>query len=133
MKIGITATRKGANELQLFWLESKLRQLYKPGGEFHHGDCIGGDAQGFEIAKAIGYKTVAHPPECDRYRAFTESDIILPPRPYMSRNYAIVITVDRLLVVPHDWEDKERRSGTWATKRMAQRHKKPYDVLIWKD
>jgi hypothetical protein len=38
------------------------------GSQFHHGDCIGSDAQAAEIAVGLGYRIIAHP-GCDDFGA----------------------------------------------------------------
>lgn len=87
--------------------------------EVHHGDCIGVD-QIFQIYANIGgVKTIAHPPSIDRFRAFTKSDVILPPKPYLERNKDIVNACDFLIAAP---DGPERvRSGTWSTVRYAKK------------
>lgn len=118
-KVGITGSRDGMRGQQAKLLV-QLMGMYRR-CEFHHGDCVGVDKDGYDLASYMWCKTVAHPPTDPKLRAFTESDVILPPEPYMIRNQAIVDAVDVLIVVPAGPAVDNPRSGTWATFRMAMR------------
>jgi hypothetical protein len=87
--------------------------------EFHHGDCVGADAQAHLIANP--YTTVIiHPPLADRLRAGCDPSYgsILTPKPYLERNHDIVDACDLLIAAPVGPEIQ--RSGTWATVRYAR-------------
>jgi hypothetical protein len=86
--------------------------------EVHHGDCIGGDTQVHDLAKAAGARRVVHPPVSDRYRAFCNGEEVREPAPYLERDHNIVDETDLLLAAPKQYEEI-RRSGTWATWRYA--------------
>lgn len=97
--------------------------------EFHHGDCIGSDAQAHEIAQAFGCKIVIHPPINPSKRAFCKGEItILEPRQYLDRNHDIVDACETLIATPKTSEE-ELRSGTWATIRYARKTGKNVIVL----
>ena len=117
MKLGVTGSRHGRPQR----LEAKFFSFLavEDVSEFHHGDCAGWDEQCYTIAKHYGIKTVAHPPDDDKFWAHTKSDIILPPKPYLDRNKEIVRAVDFLIAAP-DGPEKQR-SGTWSTVRYAKR------------
>lgn len=86
---------------------------------FHHGDCVGADAQAAEIAREVGYLIHGHPPDKDSQRAFFPSDILYEPKPYLERNKDIVLSSEMLIATPKEREEQKRGSGTWATIRFA--------------
>lgn len=99
--IGCTGSQNGATEKQLQEAYKLLAFLHSEGSLlFNHGDCIGVDAQLAEIAKQLGYKIIAHPPDIDKKRAFFASDTMLEPHTYLVRNQNIVDAVDLLIAVP---------------------------------
>lgn len=129
MKIGITGTREGMNENQACRVYKFLSQ-YPPGTEFHHGDCVGVDAQAAKLAKLLGFKIISHPgPDKDGLRAYFESDVILEPETHFKRNRNIVDTCDILLVVPlqNQWQP---RGGTWYTHDYAIKQNKPIEIYL---
>lgn len=127
MKIGVTGTREGATEYQLTELRSVLAELQ--GTEFHHGDCVGVDAQAAAVAQELGYQIVCHPPESYDFRAYFPSDIMKAPAGYLERDRAIVNACDVLLVLPlqMEWQPK---GGTWYTYDYAKHRNKPFSI-IW--
>lgn len=127
MRVGVTGSRyprpdRTASRLHALLLEWGATEL-------HHGDCTGWDEQAFKVARDLGLKTVAHPPTNDSFRAFTASDLILPPAPYLDRNKAIVRTVSRMIAAPDGPE--RQRSGTWSTIRFAKAQGVKGLVLSW--
>lgn len=120
MRIGMTGSRTPRTPVQLAEVRNFLEG--HAGGqkvrEFHHGDCVGADAQVAEIARELGYRIISHPPIDPKYRAFAPADIELPPDGYHERNHDIVNACDVLLVVPEGPE--HLRSGTWSTARFAR-------------
>jgi len=118
--IGITGTRKGCTEGQYEDLIKFFRGRPADADvHFHHGDCVGVDAEAFALATRYGIPTVSHPPTDPKLRAYTASTLTLEPKPYMERNQDIVDSVRALVVVPEGPEADHPRSGTWATYRMA--------------
>jgi hypothetical protein len=97
--------------------------------ELHHGDCVGWDKQAHDAAKAMGIRTVAHPPSNPSMRAYCEADDVRAPLPYLDRNKAIVAACDRLVAAPD--RPEETRSGTWSTVRHARREGVKGWVLSW--
>lgn len=126
-KSGFTGTQEGMTEQQ----KDTLRLIFEvsPPDEFHHGDCIGADAEAHQIAREHGIPIVIHPPTDSRKRAFCEGAIrVEDPLPYMERNQAIVDATDELIATPKGFQE-EVRSGTWATIRRGW---KKYPVTIIK-
>ena len=115
MILGVTGSRQGGG----FNRGQKFFQFIGDVIELHHGDCVGWDEECFFICNHLGIKTVAHPPDKDSLRAFTKSDVILPPKSYLDRNKDIVGAVDYLIAAPSGPET--RRSGTWSTVRYAKK------------
>lgn len=129
--VGFTATRRALRDEEREWVEELLRLYYRPRAQFHHGDCVGGDAYGFEVARNLGYRTVAHPPNDNRYRAHTTSDVVMPPLDYLERNRQIVLHCGILVAVPAQPEHSGRGSGTWMTVRYARDRVKGRIVRNW--
>lgn len=118
-RVGVTATRHPLVPEQFEWLSRRLGDLYVPGAELHHGDCVNGDAQAHTVGHALGYRIFVHPPLQTRWRAYTVGDVTLEPRDFIVRNRAIVDLSSVLLAVPDGPEII--RSGTWSTVRYARR------------
>ena len=123
MKLGFTGSQGGMDEGQI----DRVRDLIGQATELHHGDCIGSDAQAHVIAMTLGVRTVIHPPDDGRKRAFCQADEAREPRPYLVRNRNIVDATDALIAAPDGPE--RRRSGTWATIRYARKIGKPVTII----
>lgn len=135
-RVGITGTRVGATEEQ----KTKLVQLFCEFQmrEFHHGCCVGVDAEAFWLLFELGSGGVlhAHPPVDEKAMDVSsrdESDVIHEPKYYLERNKDIVNESDMLIVVPkeNDFKEGYGGGGTWATFRYA-REKIPC-VVVWPD
>lgn len=133
--VGITATRDGLSEKQKTKFASDMRQLLREGNQivFHHGDCIGGDAEGDAIMRNLSLEfpervlIEIHPPLNDKYRAFCfqEGDIQNPEKHYIARDHDIVDASDEMYGGPRDHNKEEfRGSGTWTTIRYARERMK---------
>lgn len=130
MKIGITGTRKGMTPHQFEMVKQYLELQYQPGAEFHHGDCVGVDAEAALLAREIGYKIIGYPgPDQDGLRAFVECDESKEPQSHFKRNRNIVDSCDVLLVVPLQME-RQTQGGTWYTYSYAQKKNRQV-VLIY--
>lgn len=121
MRVGFTGTQLGTTPQQLSSLWIVLGQL-KPVEEFHHGDCIGSDAEAHDLVRRIFDDSVIviHPPTIETKRAFKGADIYRDPKDYMDRNQDIVNETDILIATPAEDEEKIR-SGTWSTIRKARK------------
>lgn len=126
--VGFTASRDGITTAQCHVLATELRGA----GRFHHGDCVGGDANAHHIAKALGIRTVRHPAKVPAsLRAFCTSDETREAKPPLARNIDIVDETNRLIACPKGYAE-EQRSGTWATVRYARKIRRPI-TIIWPD
>lgn len=98
--------------------------------EFHHGDCVGADAEAHDFVRELAPKCtiVGHPPNIDRYRAFKQCDVLWPCKPYLVRDRDIVVCADRLIATPKG-SHEILRSGTWTTIRYARKAKKEPIVI----
>jgi len=128
-KIGFTGTQRGMSYEQGETLLAFLSR--NETNEFHHGDCIGADAEAHEIAKACHIPIYIHPPLIPKKRAFKHSKFTYPPKLYLERNHDIVDVCSILIACPHS-RSEEMRSGTWATIRYAKKKNKETKI-IWPD
>lgn len=130
MKIGITGTREGMTQHQFEMVRQYLECRYSESAEFHHGDCVGVDAEAATLAKDIGYKIISHPgPDNDGLRAYVPSDESKEPQTHFKRNRTIVDSCDFLLVVPLQMEPQSK-GGTWYTYDYAVKKNKPFFVIF---
>ena len=118
MIVGFTGTRVG---MQL-WQKKKFidTMFLLKVTEFHHGDCIGADADAHHILERYfpEIRIVIHPPCVNTARAYCTGHLQMEPLPYIERNHAIVNSSEHLIGAPATPEIK--RSGTWATIRYAR-------------
>ena len=130
MKIGFTGTQGGMSDKQQ---EEFIRILQEQNPtEFHHGDCVGADAQAHDIVFAIYDKNiqiVIHPPINPYKRAWCKNWSILRMQDdYLKRNRAIVDETDLLIATPKE-SVEVLRSGTWSTIRYARKQNKPIIII----
>ena len=132
--IAMTGTRQ-METLTVTQLEHFARclSLYKEQGfgVFRHGDCVGADEKGHQIAVSLGYRVYIHPPTQPTHRAFCESLFVVQPAEYLFRNQAMVNQCDVLLALPK-LNREQKRSGTWMTIRMARKINLPI-VIFYPD
>lgn len=129
MKIGFTGTRSGMTLHQraalLNLLGWRAQLIWERNGaercEFHHGDCVGADAEAHDIAVELTYHPVIHPPSNPTKRAWKIATLIHPELPYLKRNEQIVLDTDELIAAPGEFKERQFRSGTWSTIRFAQK------------
>lgn len=118
MKLGFTGTQTGMSRVQ----KRQFRDFVRNNNidEFHHGDCIGADAEAHNIVREEKPACMihAHPCNIHRKRAHMRADVIHPVKPPLDRNKDIVDASDHLFASPKGPE--ERRSGTWSTVRYAE-------------
>lgn len=123
MRIGFTGTRVGMSSAQKKELRTLMERLMPT--EFHHGDCLGADAEAVGIVTACTEATIhTHPPIDAKARAFISGGVLYKERPYLERNCDIVNNSDLLIAAPM-YDNEITRSGTWATVRYARFRKKP--------
>lgn len=131
MHIGFTGTRKGLSKVQRQILDRELlsiMHLCPKGWYFHHGDCIGADAQAHEIAHECSAKIILHPPLNNKARAFCEPYMnMLPAKHYLVRNCDIVNVSNKIIACPEGPEIL--RSGTWSTIRYAKKQNKRLTII----
>lgn len=129
MKLGGTGTEQGMSNRQrtdfiLFITSNEF-------DEFHHGDCVGADAQMHDIIMKLfpAMKIIIHPPSSEDKRAFCHTAIENrhSPKPYLERNRDIAEACDILIATPLG--NEILRSGTWATVRYARKLGKRVEVL----
>jgi hypothetical protein len=119
--VGFTGTRQGMSAYQIITLKTILSTFRTLGVvEFHHGDAMGADAEAATVADILGFKLVAHPCTLANQRAHIPAAVVWPAKPPLERNRELVDCVEALLVAPKT-DKEELRSGTWATKRYAQK------------
>jgi len=119
--VGCTATREGMTSAQHSTVRGTLLGLWAlyAARVFHHGDCIGGDAECAALAHEQGLWVIGHPPIKSELRAFYPSDEERLPKSYLARDRAIVEQVDVLIACPAQ-EAEQSRGGTWYTIRYAR-------------
>lgn len=127
MRIGFTGTQEGMTLAQKTRFSAVIRGLRPT--EFHHGDCVGADAEAHDLAVGVAKKIVIHPPDSDAKRAFCPSKTVRSPRPYLERNQDIVNETHMLIAAPKA-NSEQLRSGTWATVRYARKIGRRV-IIIW--
>jgi len=131
MKIGFTGTQNGMSEKQKKVLFNLIESF--PYAEYHHGDCIGADANFHTIVSDLIHETIGriiiHPPINKSKRAWCTGGKVLQPKPYLIRDRDIVNSVDWLIACPY--KDVEKiRSGTWFTVRYARKQVKNITIIF---
>lgn len=127
MKIGFTGTQKGMTDAQ----KECVRKGLVAGEHFHHGACVGSDAEAHNIAKEIGSYIVVHPPVDESKMVKCEGDECRTSAKYLERDHNIVDETDVLYACPKS-KREILRSGTWATIRYAIKQKKVV-LIFWPD
>ena len=131
--VGFTGTQKGMTEVQGRGVLRLLKQLSPT--SFHHGDCIGADADAHDLAVCLNIPIIIHPPTKSSKRAFCHKRSslveisVLDEFDYLARNKHIVNDCLVLIAAPKGMEE-ELRSGTWSTVRYARKHKKVV-LIVW--
>lgn len=126
MRVGFTGTQRGMTAQQkvslLTWLANRR-------GEFHHGDCIGADAEAHDIAEGLFWTPIIHPPSNPSKRAWKKAPDIRKPKPYIERNHDIVDETEELIATPGE-DTEQLRSGTWATVRYARKQRRMVTIIL---
>lgn len=132
LSVGFTGTQQGLEPPQRESLALVLEML-APMREFHHGDCVGADAEADDLANFAGVRrTYAHPCEFEDKRAHCACDVVFAPKHHKTRNREIAQAADVLLACPRAEEKSVPRSGTWQTVRLALQVGTPV-LLVWPD
>jgi predicted Rossmann fold nucleotide-binding protein DprA/Smf involved in DNA uptake len=138
MRVGFTGTREDTtceqHKALCGWLRDLRERVGSP-AEFHHGCCIGADAEAVDavLTHLPGARVIAHPPTNLGWLSDSALDLSHERREaadYLVRNRDIVDACDVLLACPKGPE--ERRSGTWSTVRLARKLGRPV-VVFWPD
>lgn len=127
MIIGFTGTQRGMSSEQKRVFTVLTTVTIAP-TEFHHGDCIGADAQAWSIIKTHTW-TVCHPPLNASKRAWTKNDEEREAKEYLERNHDIVNSTQMLIATPGE-QIEQLRSGTWATIRYTRQKKHPIYIIF---
>jgi hypothetical protein len=127
--MGFTGTQEGMTPAQIATLYTMLRNLSPE--EFHHGDCIGADAQAHAEARATKSPPhiACHPPINASKRAYCECDEYYEEAEYLQRNRNIVDSCFLLVAAPKEF-DEQRRSGTWSTVRYAKKIGRQFVIIL---
>jgi hypothetical protein len=135
--IGFTGTRDGMSDHQKEGLLKLIMSMDVR--TFHHGDCVGADAEAHDIVCPYA-PIIIHPPSNSKMRAYKDTSgapgalkplgalkpsKVLEPKDYIARNHDIVDSTTVLIATPQGGPSSEsspsaKRSGTWATIRYAR-------------
>lgn len=130
VRIGFTGNQDGQTKAQKKAVRALLQEL--KGTHFHHGDCIGSDAQAHETALAQGYAVIIHPPTDPSKRAFCKGAMVVrDEKPYLRRNMDIIKECSVLIATPRSHKEVIR-SGTWSTVRRAVDYQRRV-LVVYKD
>jgi hypothetical protein len=131
MKIGFTGTRKGMTDAQKAAFTVLIEKLAPE--SFSFGDCIGADAEAFDLLPWNIPSIHIHPPSNPTLRAYCGGDAATitwhPVKPYLERNRNIVDSTDCLVAAPGSVAEA---GGTWHTMKYAYKQNKPVHIL-WPD
>lgn len=131
MKIGFTGTRNGCTPDQFETLVNLLHAA-RIDSHFHHGDCIGADAEAARAAWEDGYYVVCHPPLDDSCQAHTtHNHEWRTNKTHFARNREIVNATEMLIACPQYMEPitKETKGGTAYTVNYARKQGKPVTII----
>ncbi len=132
--IGFTGTRDGMTTAQALRVVHLVDELGTT--DFHHGSCIGADAEAHQgiMFASLGVRFHVHPAlHILRARVFLREgiDVRHGPKPPLDRNRDIVDACETLIAAPKEMAEA-RRSGTWATVRYARKQGKQV-WIVWPD
>lgn len=114
------------------WQRKRLRawlREFRP-VEFHHGDCVGADAQAHKLVRDTlpGCRIIGHPCNIAKMRAHCKCDELREVLPPLVRNANIIRETDELIAAP-ETDEEQLRSGTWSTIRRAADFQKRAEVI----
>lgn len=136
MRVGFTGTRQGTtceqHKALADWFKANAAEVE----EFHHGCCLGADAEAAEVATSFGRPVVhGHPSNSGSWTnraALYDADVKYPKKPPLDRNKDIVDACDLLLACPKDDDEGRVLGGTGHTIRYARKQRKPV-IIFWPD
>lgn len=141
LHVGFTGTRHGFMPRQREAFLDSINGLIGAWGSpdklvFHHGDCIGADAQAHAMARELGIPVVVHPPINPKTRAFCTgyADIWIE-KEYHERDTDIVLSSHTMYAVPETRYELPG-SGTWWTVHYAEQLVPTQQMIvcmIWPD
>lgn len=99
--------------------------------EFHHGDCIGSDAEAHEIVGrwAPNAELHVHPPSNPVARARCQGNVTYREKGYLERDRDIVDATVLLIATPKTFHEV-KRSGTWYTIRYARSQLRTIAIIL---
>ena len=112
MKVGFTGTQLGMSQHQKEQFILLLQDMGMT--EFHHGDCIGADAEAHDIVREFfpNVRIIGHLPKYKNKQAFKKCDEYRDPLDYLVRDRNIVNETEFLFGAPKT-DEEELRSGSW--------------------
>lgn len=125
MIYGFTGTSRGMTTAQRL----TCLILFTDATIFHHGGCIGSDAEAHAICLTLHISAHVHPCNIPSMRALLQEPFtIYPPRAPLKRNHDIVDNTSTLIATPRTTYEV-LRSGTWATIRYARKMKRKIIIV----
>lgn len=133
MKVGFTGTREGWTPQQREVMVSLLlRRIME---EAHEGDCIGSDAEFYDLVSTFlpPQAVHVHPPVDEAHRAFKQQpgNVVHEPKTHFARNRDIVDETDCTIGTPIAMHELPK-GGTWYTLNYARKRKKIV-IVVWPD
>lgn len=128
--VAFTGTQRGMTAEQFDRFCSALTLDVMAFDWFHHGDCIGADAQAHAAVRRLTTRIHVHPCNIPSKRAFCVGDAASPVAPPLDRNRVMVDLSAALIATPGQMVE-ELRSGTWSTIRYARKRIPVH--IIWPD
>ncbi len=129
--MGFTGTRAGMTFFQKVTFAHLRNELDMT--EFHHGDCVGADAEAHDLVVGGGPPATihVHPPVDAAHRAWKRGDVEHKPLTHFARNRRIVLACD-VLVGASVSAERLTSGGTWYTIDFARKLGKR-TIVIWPD
>lgn len=130
--IGFTGTQMGMTLSQMaefnYFLDST------DPSSFHHGGCIGADAQAHRFAQHLKLRTEVYPGvnkdgEPAKRGVFKNPSVVHPEKFYLDRNKDIVDAAEVIIATPKE-ADEQLRGGTWYTIRYAREQGKIIAIIL---
>jgi len=128
---GFTGTRKGMTGNQKLRLDEFVKELR--GCVWHHGCCIGADAESHRIARVRGLSLHGHPPIQKHMMAEgLEYDALHGEAHFLARDRILVDVTALLFAAPESFRQLNRNGGTWYTRSYALHIGRPV-ITIYPD